>query len=112
MAYVTCGELGQGLYRKLASIHFYAFALQFLPRNLNLPHKLRMCLGHIVERVNTPAEFEKEVCTERYHAPERELIGTPLAVCQTGASLFEGWVSHTTGTIWSWIFGPKGTSCK
>lgn len=48
-----------------------------------------MRFGHIVERVDTPAEFEKEVCTERYQAPEWKLIATPLAVCQTDAWLSE-----------------------
>ena len=91
-------QLG-GLCSGLNSIHLYAFALQFLPCSFDLLHKLRVCLGHVVECVDTPAEFGQEVRAERNQGPERKLMGTPLAACRLPRGCSRDGGLHTTGTI-------------
>ena len=40
---------------------------------LYLTHKLFICIGDIIERENTVAEFEEEVCAEADESPEWKL---------------------------------------
>lgn len=94
------------------SVQLDAFALQFLLCNFNLLHKLRMCLRHVVECVDTPAKFEQEVCAKRDQGPERKLNADAVSGIPGLPRGLDEWRIHTTGTIWSWILGPKGTSCR
>lgn len=57
--------------RSLINIH--TFGPQILPRQINLLHKLRMRLGHIIECEDAIAEFEEEVCAEGDEGPEWKL---------------------------------------
>lgn len=47
---------------------------QIRPRHINLLHKLRMRLGHIVECQDAVSEFEQQVCAEGNEGPEWKLI--------------------------------------
>ncbi len=54
----------------IPSIHLYTLLLQFRSRLINLLHKLRVCIGHVVEGEDAVAEFEKEEGTEGDEGPE------------------------------------------
>lgn len=54
-------------------IDVHAPGLQVLLRQLNLLHKLLMCLGHVVECQHSPPESEEHVCAEGDEEPEWEL---------------------------------------
>ena len=38
-----------------------------------------MCLRHVVESENAPAQLEKEVCAKRDQGPERKLVRTSVS---------------------------------
>jgi len=55
------------------SIHIHALRPQICSRKINLFHKLRMRLGHIIESKHSPTEFEEQVCAKCNEGPKWQL---------------------------------------